>query len=305
MNPRLSAPALAVLASLCACSPHVRDLESDDPTTLVLHPIAKLGPGAGKEISGIVRSRRDPTVFWTHNDSGDLPVVYPIRADGRVVPSTRYPEIPGTLIGGAVNVDWEDIALDASGRLIIADLGNNSNARADLALYFIEEPEPTEGRTSLTSKVLVKYPDQTSRPAPEADFNFDSEAIFTIADDIFVLTKHRSNSFTKLYRLDQRDPGVVNTLTLLDRFDVHGQVTGADASPDGLKLAVLTYNRIWIFERADASQPFFQGAPHSRAYRLHDGSSDSEAICFETERTLLIADEARGELYRVDIEQIR
>lgn len=188
----------------------------------MLHPIAKLGPGAGNEISGIVRSRRDASVFWTLNDSGDEPRIYPIRADGAVIRSVRYPDVPGTLVGGAINGDWEDIALDASGRIIVADFGNNSNARADLALYFVEEPEPTEGRTTFTSKVLFKYPDQKTRPAPSSDFNFDAEALFTVGDDVFILTKHRSDSFTKMYRLDDRTPGVINTLAYLDRFDIGG-----------------------------------------------------------------------------------
>jgi len=268
---------------------------------LVLEPIARLGPGARKEISGIVRSRRDSTVFWTHNDSGDEPRIYPVRTDGSVVASERYPETPGTLVGGAINCDWEDIALDASGQIIIADFGNNSNSRRDLALYFVEEPEVTEGRTSVTSKVLIRYPDQATFPAPRGDFNFDAEALFTVGDDVFVLTKHRSDTFTKLYRLDGRESGVLNPLTYLESFDIGGKVTGADASTDGLKLVILTYDRIWLFERDSAATSFFAGRCASVAYRMKDGPSDSEAICFENERCLLIADEAKGSLYRVDL----
>jgi hypothetical protein len=276
-----------------------------DAQPLVLEPIATLGRGPAKENSGIVRSRRDATIFWMHNDSGDEPRVYPIRADGRVVASTRDPESPGTLIGGAVNSDWEDIALDASGRLIVADFGNNSNARADLTLYFVEEPEPTAERTAYTRKVLFRYPDQTQRPAPRTDFNFDAEAIFTVADEVFVLTKHRSDTFTKLYRLATRDEGVVNVLEYIDRFDIRGQATGADASDDGRTLVVLTYDRIWLFEREDLGTPFFKGKISSRGYRMADGKSDSEAICFETPETVLIADEARGKLYRVLVADVR
>jgi len=272
---------------------------------LVLHPIAKLPPGPGNEVSGIVRSHRDPSVFWTLNDSGDEPRVYPIRVDGTLVRSERYPETPGTLIGGAINCDWEDVALDASGRLIIADLGNNTNARADLSIYFVEEPEPTEGRASTTSKILVRYPEQKGRPAPRDDFNYDAEAVFTVGDELFILTKHRSDTFTAMYRVDRRELGVVNDLTLLDRFDVGGKVTGADASPDGLKLAVLTYSRIWLFERTTTSESFFAGRVSGRDYRMEHGESDSESICFENDRSLLVADEARGELYRVPLRDVR
>lgn len=265
---------------------------------LVLRAGADLGPGAKKEVSGIVRSRREKGIFWTVNDSGDEPRIYPVRADGSLVQSVRYPEEPGTLIGGAIDGDWEDIALDASGRVIIGDIGNNSNARADLALYFVEEPEPTEGRTTWTSKVLVRYPDQKARPAPEEDFNFDAEAMFTVGDEVYILSKNRSDSFTKLYHVADRAPGVVNTLRYMDRFDVLGQATAADATDDGLRLAVLTYERIWIFERATTRDSFFSGRVYARAYRYDDGDSDSEAICWEDDQTLLIADEARGKLFR-------
>lgn len=271
---------------------------------LALELIATLGPGAGKEISGIVRSRRDPGVFWTLNDSGDEPRVYPVTADGRVVPSVRYPDIPGTLIGGAINSDWEDIALDASGRLIVADFGNNSNDRRDLCLYLLPEPEPTEGRTTFSEKVFIEYPDQRAWPAPRDDRNFDAEAIFTVGDDIYILSKHRSDTLTKLYRLDDRAQGEVNTLTLLGRYDIKGQATGADASPDGLRLAVLTYDWVWLFERPSIRTPFFAGRVSVREYRVPGESGGTESICFESETSLLIADEPTGRLFRLPIAEL-
>lgn len=302
------------LLTLTACTTDLTDTDtatitspprSAHPSHLIPDPIAKLARGPAKENSGIVRSRRSSMIFWMHNDSGDEPRIYPITIDGQVVASTRNPESPGVLIGGAVNSDWEDIALDASGRIIIADFGNNSNARADLTLYFVEEPEPTAERTTYTRKVLFRYPDQTKRPAPASDFNFDAEAIFTVGDEVFILTKNRSDTFTKLYRLATRDEGVVNVLEYIDRFNIDGQATAADASDDGKTLVVLTYERIWLFERDDLTTPFFKAKVTSRAYRMTDGKSDSEAICFESAETLLIADEARAKLYRVQLANIR
>ena len=293
-------PSMSTLVAICGvvCTHAVAE------PPIILKPVAELGPGAKKEVSGIVRSRRDPMVFWTINDSGDEPRIYPVRADGSVVKAERYPEIPGTLIAGAANSDWEDIALDGSGRVIAADFGNNSNARADLTLYFIEEPDPTEGRTTFTSKAVFRYPDQSKRPAPKDDFNFDAEAIFTIGDEVYVLSKNRSDSFTKLYRLDERADDRVNVLTYLDRFDVKGRATGADASDDGLRLAVLTYDRVWVFERAAVDQSFFTGRVRSREYAYEDGRSDSEAICFRDSETLLIADEARAKLYSLPLREV-
>src|SRR3954470_10281646 len=38
--------------------------------------LADLEDRAIKESSGIVASRRDPDIFWTHNDSGNSPTIY-------------------------------------------------------------------------------------------------------------------------------------------------------------------------------------------------------------------------------------
>ncbi|MDX2131225.1 MAG: endonuclease/exonuclease/phosphatase family protein [Planctomycetota bacterium] len=277
---------------------------------LQLRPIAALGPGAKKEISGIVRSRTQPDVFWTINDSGDEPRVYPVRADGTVVGSERDAQTPGVLIGGAINSDWEDIAVDGSARLIVPDFGNNSNARRDLTLYILEEPEATAERTNWTCKIVFRYPDQPSFPAPSDNRNFDAEALFTVGDDLYILSKNRSDTFTKLYRVERTEdaglplPGRVTTLTYVDRFDLGGQATGADCSPDGLRLAVLTYTHVFLFERASLDVPFFASRVRARAYTVPGGDSDSESICFEDDEHLLIADEARGELFRVAIADI-
>ncbi len=295
------------LVSCAAPQPIGTDASADaaprfhDAGEVVLTQVGVLGPGAGKENSGLVRSRRDPTVFWALNDSGDEPRVYAVRADGTGIPTVRSPDTPGTLIGGAINGDWEAIALDASGRLIIADIGNNSNARADLCLYFVEEPEPDEGRTTYTRRVLVRYPEQTRRPAPRDDFNYDAEGVFTVGDEVYILTKHRSDTFTTLYRLAEREIGVVNPLRRLGRFDVRGQVTAADASDDGLRLAVLTYDRVWLFERAGLDVPFFAGRVSTVRYRLPSGDSDCESIAFDGPESLLIADEATGKLFRLPV----
>lgn len=296
---------ISMVASAALVATHLHGGKAHSPDSLTLKPIAKLGPGAGKEISGIVQSRTQEGIYWTLNDSGDEPRVYPIRIDGSVVPSARYSEVPGTLVAGALNGDWEDIAIDASNRLIIADFGNNSNARRDLTLYLCEEPEATEGRVGLTRTILFRYPDQVSIPAKRDNRNFDAEGIFTVGDDIYILTKHRSDTKTKMYRLDDRDIGVVNVVTYIGEFELGGQATGADASPDGLKLAILTYDSVWLFERTHLQQPFFAGRVSKRDYHMEDGRSDSESICFEDAENLIIADESRGTLYRLALSELK
>ena len=108
---------------------------------------------------------------------------------GRMRKSARAADAPGVLIGGVINSDWEDIAVDASGHVIVADVGNNSNGRRDLALHYIFEPEPTAGFTALLMSLFVRYPEQKTWPAPKSDFNYDCEAIFTKGDTVYFVTK--------------------------------------------------------------------------------------------------------------------
>ncbi|MEE4301661.1 MAG: hypothetical protein V2J24_19650 [Pseudomonadales bacterium] len=308
-----SRPTVALAAFLFTASA----LAADEPR--VLTPTAELDPGPARENSGVVASRRHEDTFWMINDSGDAPRVYAVRRDGSVhgaergqaayiaeaesaTAATDGYEVPGVLVGGAINVDWEDIALDAAGRLLIPDFGNNSNARRDLVIYVLDEPRPEAGRTTWRQKWHFRYPEQTAFPAPADDFDYDAEALFTVGETAYVLTKHRSDTLTSLYRLTDPQPHVVNDAELLEVFDIGGRVTAADASADGLRLLVLTYDAVWVFERADLEAPFFSG----RARRLAIEAEQVEAACFvdRAAEQILIADEAAAVFYELALDEL-
>lgn len=269
------------------------------PATKVfkLKPSATLGDGPNIENSGIVKSRFQDDVYWIQNDSGDEPRIYAVNEEGVVYGADRYEGVSGTLIAGATNVDWEDIAADASGNILIPDFGNNSNDRRDLVIYVVPEPRKEAGRTTWRNRWFFRYPDQTRFPAPTEDFNFDAEALFTVGDEIFVLSKNRSDPFTKLYHLKDPQPGVENVLDYIGHFNVRGKATAADATPDGLKLVITTYDLVWLFERENLSTPFFAGAISFLRY----DSPQVEAIAFKDSETLILADEELGVLYTLKI----
>ena len=282
----------------------VAALELPDVAPVRLTPLVALEGAAGKkEISGLVASRQWPGVFWAHNDSGDETRIYPVGRDGRLRVSARTADAPGVLVAGVANSDWEAIAVDASGHVIIGDVGNNSNGRRDLALHYVVEPEPTVGFTTVLRSVFFRYPEQTAWPAPRDDFNYDCEGIFTRGDVVYLVTKRRSDTLTRLYRLDAPQAGVVNTLTALGTFDVRGRATAADATPDGRRLAVLTYDAIWLFEaKTPGGDDWFEG---SVWWLPFTGAPGAEAICFDGPDTLLIgAEERNGHLYEVPVSRL-
>jgi hypothetical protein len=257
----------------------------------------KLGDGPAAEHSGIVKSRNWPDLFWMHNDSGDEPRIYPVQRNGKVEKSERDPDTPGVEIAGAINVDWEDITVDDRGRVIVADVGNNRNDRRDLVLYIVPEPAPQAERTTFVKKLFFRYPGQTTFPAPENDFNYDCEAIFTIGDAIFLCSKHRSDTLTKLYRLNPDSNEEVQTAELVDSFDVLDQATGADATPDGKRIVINTYEDLWLFEVTDPEHPL--SGPVKRLSFEND--DDVEAVCFADDETLIIGAEAAGRFYEVPL----
>ena len=251
------------------------------------------------ELSGIVRSKSNKNVFWIHNDSGDKPRVFAIDSAGKFYMSDRYKNQEGIEIAGATNVDWEDITMDNKGNLVVADLGNNGNDRKDLVLYVIPEPSPLASNTTFLKKIFVKYPDQKVFNK-STDFNFDCEAIFYADNKIHMLSKNRSNTFTKLYRLDQEKTEEVNTLTLVDKFNIGGKVTAADASEDGNKLVVITYQAIWMFERRDAQSSYFNG----HIWWLPVTSPQIEGVCFKDDNTLWLLDEITAGIIEIPISKL-
>jgi hypothetical protein len=98
-----------------------------------LELLGRFDPRTIPESSGIVKSRRYPEIFWVHNDSGNPPLLFAIRRDGRVVRQFRL-EVP--------SIDWEDIAIDDAGYLYLGDIGNNTRALPVRTVYRIGEPDP-------------------------------------------------------------------------------------------------------------------------------------------------------------------
>lgn len=278
--------------------------------------VGQVSLAAINEQSAIVKSASYPDTYWVLNDSGDEARIFPIRKDGSVIIppylQNRYASgertFPGLPVYGAVNQDWETLTR-LGDTLIIGDTGNNGNARRDLALYFLVEPNPAASDGAhILSRVPVAFPDQDGWPPEEWDF--DCEAIFAFGGKIYFLTKQRANQridmpkpATRLYRLDSRRPNRVNQLTLIGkRENLGGWVTGAEISPDETRLAVLVHHPVnsgvWIFPKPRRGDNFLKNAGQ---YIPIGKRGQCEGICWQDERTLLITNEAR-EIFSITLD---
>lgn len=256
-----------------------------------LRPIGKMDLAQVPECSGLVQSLRYKGVFWALSDSGNPADIVPVTADGKLASGWSGP----VRVEGVRNYDWEDLALDDKGHLIIADVGNNRGRRQQLMLHFVKEPKP--GMTSVRPDrtLRVHYEDQT-----EASPDYDCEAVFMAGGRLYFLTKHRSDKRTRLYRLEGRSTKASNPLRLIDSFEIGGMVTAADTSPDGKLVAVLTYTAVWVFEYDPKSGSIF-----NRSIRWKPIFAwQAEGLAFDGNDSLVIANEG-GQLYRVDLSDLQ
>jgi len=263
------------------------------------------------EMSGIVKSRMFENLWWVHNDHGNAARVFGINREGEVVmppwqsgdyfvgePESDQSPWPGVRLGVAINIDWEDIALK-DGRLYIGDVGNNGNARRDLGIYIVREPNARATDETRTFKhIPIAYPDQAHFPASPA-WRYDCEAIFFIDGKLHLLTKHRRDqqingltTGTKLYRLETMKSERVNTLTRVDTHRTIPPPTAGALSPNGQTLAVLTTHDLWLFPRPDEHKQWLSGP--ARRIRLPGRIKAAEGVCWDNDHTLRINTEQRS-----------
>lgn len=260
------------------------------------------------EQSSIVKSNTYADVFWVSNDSGDGPYLYPLNGKGEIIiPSylqKKYTKeekkYPGIKILGAIHHDWESLTT-LGDTLVIADVGNNGNARRDMGIYLIPEPNPfAVDKTRPLVWLPVHFEDQKQFPPKE--WFFDCEAVFTHQGKLYFLTKHRGDQniskpypSTKLYRLDTRYTQTSNELKLIGSAeDLGGWVTAADMALDGSAMVFLAQNflatTIWYYPTPRKGDQFLKSKPLSYVLKK---AGQAEGVCFKDDKNLIISNEQR------------
>jgi hypothetical protein len=261
--------------------------------------IARL-PKSVEEISGMAFTEKG---FWVHNDSDNGPFIMQLNEKG-VIQSVKK-------INGAANYDWEDIASDQRGNLFIGDIGNNYSTRRTLQVYKIADPSKSSDLKIESEKIEFSYPDQQSFPPKESRLIYDAEAMLYFNDSLFIFNKNRSNpfdGFVRVYKIPAKpgkyDAQLVDSVYLGGKSSINNWITGADVSRDGKKVALLSSDKVWVFGDFKGSN-FFKGS--KKLIRLNH-FSQKEAICFDNENNLFVADELferilGGSLYQITCEK--
>jgi hypothetical protein len=259
------------------------------------------------ESSGVVASSKQDGVWFTHNDSGDLPRFFAV--DGRGCTLATY------ALGGVDAVsDVEDIARSGDG-LWLADIGDNNHMRGDLAVHLVAEPivdTLPDGEGEGCQTPADETVDVTTYRIAYPDTPHDAETLLAdpATGQLFVVTKAPMlQSFVYAAPLPL-DPRAVNVLELVgsivfpptttfDReiaveqqlaFDVAGRLwaVGGDVHPDRERVVIRTYTDAWEWEIADGAsvgETLTFGTPTQLPLRYE---RQGEAIAYSRDGTFLL-----------------
>ena len=212
------------------------------------------------ESSGLAVSQCQNGVFWSHNDSGDAPMIYAMDAEAKLLGIWR--------LSGAENKDWEDMATrrDAAGNcsLYIGDIGNTDRrARKVHRIYRIDEPligvdasNDSKNTAALTSQVEVlefEYPDG----------RYDAETLMVHpkSGEIYLITKELREPVA-VYKLLPEFDGetATRTATRVSDFSVpaipNGLVSGGQSSSSGTRVVICDYSAGYEISLPEGSTNF-------------------------------------------------
>jgi len=206
--------------------------------------IATLEDEAVRESSGLAASRRNPGLFWTHNDSGAGPLLHAFDRDGRRRGVWR--------VAGAAAIDWEDVAAGPGpqpGRqyLYVGDIGDNERRRAEVVVYRVAEPEITlaDAQTSARAPRETEPAEVLRLRYPDGAHDAEALLVHPSSGDLYVVTKEIGGGTAGVYKLAAPAAPSVYTLKRVGEVRLPvlfgGLVTGGDISPDGRRVVLCDY----------------------------------------------------------------
>lgn len=257
--------------------------------------LADLEDKALDESSGLVASRRNPDLFWTHNDSGDGPFLYAFdRAGGK----------RGTWrVMGADALDWEDIASgpgpqQGKSYLYVGDIGDNGKERREIIVYRVAEPAITaeDASTNRNEPQQTEPAEAIRLRYPDGRHDAEALAVHPTTGDLYVITKTRSTTAAApVYKLTAPfSASIINTLEKVGDIRVPsllpGMITGGDISPDGTKLILCDYFNAYEASLPDNSRGRFdQIWKQSPAVIKLGERQQGEAICYRLDGRAILA----------------
>lgn len=221
--------------------------------------------GSLDELSGLVQSRTDPGLLWSHEDSGAGPQLWALTPGGRV--------LGGVTVTGAQAVDWEDIATGPAPSgdgnvLYLADIGDNRAQRDSITVYRIAEPSPGAGASAPAEQMVLRYPD-----GPR-----DAETLLVDPRRGTLVIVSKELSGGRAYSVPRFTPGEA-TLRRGPQVDP-AFATAGDVSADGRIVAVRGYTSLAVWRRHgdESIIATLRRTPCTPATSLFEGQGEALAL---------------------------
>jgi len=262
-------------------------------------------PDILKENSGISLFPTKNQLFAI-NDSGGTTTIFSINLSDKEITQD-------IVISNAKNIDWEDLA-SIENILFVGDFGNNENKRKDQTIYWVENIDHIHSTSyeAIAKTTTFTFEDQKEYPPKKGNKNFDVEAFIAYKSHFYLFTRNRSShkkfdGTTKIYKVPIKEGA--QTAILIDKFMTCSdrddcQVTSATIHQESGKIALLSYDKVWILDNYNDDH-FFSG--NITKIKL-DHSSQKESITFKDANTLFISEESspkkQGNLYTLDLKKI-
>lgn len=258
--------------------------------------VGTIKSGEIMESSGLVQSRCDSNVFWTHNDSGGGEFIFAINEKGEKLGTWK--------VTGAKNNDWEDMATfkDQSGKcfLYLGDIGNNNDKKTQLMIYKVAEPQVTEAAKDTNRK----KPGQTEQAEvlkfsyPDGPHDAETLLVHPMTGEIYVLTKEMV-TLSQVFKIGQK---VEKVGSISVPAIPNGLLTGGEISPDGKRVLLCDYYAAYEIVLPDNDKNF-DDIWKQEVTKIELGEREQgEAVCYSADGTKIYAtsEKKNSPMIRVD-----
>lgn len=218
--------------------------------------------------------------IYTHGDSFSPSALYSLKGEE----NGKIQEIEKIPVRGAIQFDWEDLAISYEGgrTLFLGDIGDNLRFRTQKTIYILKEPQKdgVEVQRRLRFRCLKEGKTVYA----------DSEALFYFKGSLYVITKNYGEAL--LFRIPLNMGNIVNAL-YEQTISLPSRVTSADISPSQKQLAILSLDYLLLFDISRGLENLDDKIVDIYSTK---GCRQCEAVTYKNDKEIIISNE-QGDLY--------
>ena len=228
------------------------------------------------EASGIVASRQNINVLWTHNDSGDSARVFAMSLDGTHLGTYN--------LSGASARDYEDIAIgpgpvEGLDYLYIGDIGDNDGQYTYVIVYRVAEPIVDSNQ--LPVNLTLTGVDSIRLQYPGGPRDAETLMVDPVTKDIYIISKR--TSYSQVYRAVYPQSTSSTTMMEYKTQLPWSWAVGGDISPAGNIVIVRGYDDASVWYLGEDANLWDAFAGQECIVPLKKIEPQGEAICFNAE----------------------